>query len=179
MKLLFVFILYLQLLFYTQVLSAQNGTLFNNWVDSTILVEEEDYQGVIFPKEFDPPFRLGIETLDNRFTPTLEEIRELETQLIQQLNKTLRKDPRVHGFRKIKDVRGYLKNKKRQYLGYINHQEHKVVYVRLLNFKDIPAATANFGDWKHNYVTGSLRFFKINMHTYEYDLNSKKLRLPG
>jgi len=110
--------------------------------DNFTLVTGRQYKGAILSADQHTP-KLD-ETMTSRFTPTINEVDKLENELkrrIKEINKNRPGQGRHYGPKVDKHLRRYI----RQYIGFINDKNEKVIYVGL-HWK------GRAHNWKHNFV---------------------------
>jgi len=140
------------------------------------IVEGKDFKGAIIPADYKINFNKN--QLAQRFTPSKEDIIQAEIALTENYNKTMKKDPRVHRFKKIKNVRSYFKDYVRQYLGYINEEGEKIIWIHLVRFEKLQKEIGNIQlDWKSNIINGLGDVFYENMMTLAFNKRTDKLSI--
>ena len=115
---------FLTLLFFVSISSF--GQTSKNLTDQITLVNGDRFKGVIFSSDYEVP--MLDETLRGRFTPTLEQITKLEKDLrsvIKDINKNRSGQRRSYGPVVDRNLGKYT----RQYLGFINENGDKIIYV--------------------------------------------------
>lgn len=142
------------------------------------IVDTKNYTGAIFPNTYDLPYSEN-PPLEKRFTPTTDQIHELETKLKSQIKKlnsgTHYDGPNIH-----KRLRNYV----RQYIGYINDKGEKIIYISArwdgYSLWDwIRGYSKPTDDWKEDWIItfdGGSRYWQVkyNLSTkqfFEYGVN--------
>lgn len=161
-------------------------SIFGHSQENNELISLEDYyrgESVIFEKSYVPPFNRS--DFKVSFTPTKEQIKEVEKILIEQYNSS--KTRMVDSLRKknpnenlvypkpIKNVKKKLCKYKRQYVGYITETGDTIVSINLLNFKNKRKANKYFSNWKTEYIVGFDGFYYDNMEYFNANLTNDKL----
>ena len=144
-----------------------------------------DFEGVIFSKDYH--FKIApqeLDTVNRRFTPDTSQIIQAEKQMrqtIESVEKKIKKSakgPEIHD-----NLNCYL----RQYFGYLNKKQEKIIFVNCIWKKDIErmekekAVLPQFSipDWMSEFYTisngGSYYWsVKINLTTHQlFDLGIK------
>ncbi len=133
--------------------------------DTTFLIRAKHYQGVIFPASYTTNINQKA-----RFTPGKEDINAAEDELSKIWNKVNLRGKGADTRNILDNVTPYFSNYKRQYYGYINDQEQKVVHIHLLNFFDKPMAAQYFTGWGSRYMVGQDSFYERNTAGFSYNL---------
>ncbi|WP_285656451.1 hypothetical protein [Allomuricauda sp. NBRC 101325] len=94
------------------------------------LVENKKYEGAIFSKSYTDEFS-NFPPIEKRFTPTETEIAELENQLKKQI-KRINKNKPNQGKHYGPIIHRNLKKYVRQYIGFIDNEGQKFIYVNFL-----------------------------------------------
>ena len=94
------------------------------------LVENKKYEGAIFSKSYTDEFS-NFPPIKKRFTPTETEIAELENQLKKQI-KRINKNKPNQGKHYGPIIHRNLKKYVRQYIGFIDNEGQKFIYVNFL-----------------------------------------------
>ncbi len=148
-------------------------------IDSTaqfVTIIGNDFKGAIISKEIEPGFNK--KKLAKRFNPTIDEIIKAENGLTENYNSAMKKDSRVNGFKKIKNIRSNFKDYTRQYLGYFNEKGDRIIRIHLASVEKLKKEYGkNEFDWKSSIVTGCGDVFYENMITLVYNLDNEKLGL--
>ncbi|MFY8187245.1 MAG: hypothetical protein ACOVLC_04730 [Flavobacterium sp.] len=108
------------------ILTLNFGLTFSQGIE---LIESTKFRGAIFPKEYD--LNDKVTTIEKRFTPTNEEIVELENQLriqIKKINKNKPNQGRHYG----PIIHKRLKKYDRQYIGFIDQYGQRVIHVNFI-----------------------------------------------
>ncbi len=167
------------LLFFVSLQSFGQIGVENITIDSTtqfITIIGNDFKGAIIPKETEPGFNK--KELENRFNPTIDEIIQAENGLTKNYNSTMKKDSRVNGFKKIKNVRSNFKDYTRQYLGYFNDKGERIIWIHLVRVEKLKREYGkNEFDWKSSIIIGCGDVFYENMTTMVFNLDNKKFGL--
>jgi hypothetical protein len=134
-------------------------------------VKSDNYEGIIFSKDFMLPFLSDIS--DNmRFTPTTEDIEQAEKLLSRdlksvnalQLNQGGVKGPVIHDS---------LNRFVRQYFGYHTPEGDKVVYISCLlkdNYKSTPVQAARWMDGAVVVLNGGSNYWQIQANLNKTNL---------
>lgn len=147
-------------------------------IDSTtkfVTIIGVDFKGAIVPKETEPGFNRN--ELANRFNPTLLDICFAENGLTVDYNRAMKNDSRVSGFRKIKNVRSYFKDYTRQYLGYYNNKNQRIIWIHLVRIDKLQKVQNDVFDWTSYIIFGCGDIFYENMTTMIYNLDTKDLKM--
>jgi hypothetical protein len=123
-------------------------------------------KGVIFNKDYKS--LLKIDNYSKSFTPLLKEVSIVEDVFLNQI-KTKK------SFKK--SVKKEFCNYYRQYLGYINKNNEKIIVVNMLNFRRKSKAKKNFEDWDKEFILGFGEFYEENQFLYKVNLSKKDLQL--
>ena len=94
------------------------------------LIENPTFKGAIFPATYNIEFSEN-PPLEKRFTPTIAEIEELETQLrknIKEINKNKPNQGKDYGPVIHRNLNKYV----RQYIGFIDEDGQKVIHVNFI-----------------------------------------------
>ncbi|WP_411032420.1 hypothetical protein [Spongiimicrobium sp. 3-5] len=160
--------------------------LFGHAQGNSELISLKDYyrgESVIFKKDYTP--LVNRSNFKESFTPTKEQIKEVEKMLIAQYNSS--KVSMVDSLRKknpnenlvypkpANNVKRKLCKYKRQYFGYIAKTGDTIISVNLLNFKNKRKANKYFSNWKTEYVVGFDGFYYDNMEYFNANLTKNKL----
>lgn len=95
-----------------------------------------------------------------RYTPKLDDIRLAEEILSTTLD----------------DYKNQFKKYNRQYLGFVNEKNEKIILVNLLYFKMSKRKINNrYGNWKKEFVVGFGDFFDKYRAIYRVNLSTKSL----
>ncbi len=97
-------------------------------------VKQKKYQGYVFPKEYSSNL-MHLEDLKERFTPSDSDITKAEVTLIGQI-KTINKS-RLNQSGSCPIIDQNLPKYKRQYIGYINQNGDKVIWINFIGGKEI------------------------------------------
>ena len=151
---------------------------------SELIVLEDYYKevGVIFKENYKPPFQIS--NFKESFTPSKEQIIEVESILFEQYN--LSKKEMVDNLNKkseetliypkyVKNVKKKLCKYKRQYVGYYTTEGDIIISVNLLNFKNKKKAKEHFSYWKDEYIIGLDGFYYKNIEYFSVNLTTKKI----
>jgi len=109
------------------ILTLNFGLTFSQEIE---LIESRKFEGTIFPKSYNIPYSEN-PLIEKRFTPTKEEIVELEKQLrsdIKKINKNKPNQGKGYGPIIHKRIRKY----DRQYIGFIDQYGQRVIYVNFI-----------------------------------------------
>jgi len=110
---------------------------------------------------------------------TTEEIIEAEEIMINNYNEVLEKDLRFDYINpKVKDPKRHLKYYYRQYVGYINDEGEKMIFIHLLNFRNKKKAEKYFSGWKNDIKIGVGSFYDKNQKFFIVNLENKTLTIP-
>ncbi|QMU66223.1 MAG: hypothetical protein GKR88_19375 [Flavobacteriaceae bacterium] len=123
-------------------------------------------KGVIFEKEYKS--LIDIKDYEKSFTPSLEEIKIVENLFLKKIEskRKIKKTPKKEFY-----------NYYRQYLGYINSNQEKVIMVNMLNFNKKSKAKRMFENWDKDYVLGFGEFYEENQFIYTINLLKKTLQI--
>lgn len=95
-------------------------SICQNTIEEIKIVETRHYSGAIFPKTYDMPYSEN-PTREQRFTPTIKEIDEMEIELRQFFKKM----KSTNNSAPHKNLKKYV----RQYIGFINQDGNRIVYL--------------------------------------------------
>lgn len=145
-------------------------------IDSTtkfVTIIGQDFKGAIIPKKTEPEFNK--DELANRFNPTIMDICFAENGLTIDYNNAMKKDSSRSGFRKIKNVRSHFKDYTRQYLGYYNDKNQRIIWIHLVRIDKLQKSLNDEFDWTSYIIIGCGDVFYENMFTVIYNLDTKDL----
>lgn len=138
------------------------------------LIESRNFKGAIFPETYNV---LGDSdtAIEKRFTPTKDEILELEKELKKQI-KHINKNKPNQGKHYGPIIHKRLKKYNRQYIGYINQQGQRIIIVNCIwngfsLWESIRGWSKPDDSWKTEWQTwfdGGSRYWNI---TYIMDKN--------
>ncbi|WDF79977.1 hypothetical protein PQ469_08160 [Mucilaginibacter sp. KACC 22773] len=141
--------------------------------DTTFSIQGENYSGYVFPAKN----KVDIDAEQKgRFTPTIGDIKEAELALTH-----ISKHPQIidgkklYGRKVLADVTPGFSNYKRQYVGYINVENQKVLLINILNFKNRTEAKEYFKNWEHHFIMGFDGFYEYNYTDFRFNLSTKKM----
>lgn len=63
----------------------------------------------------------------------------------------------------------------RQYAGFINEKDEKLIYVRLLNFSKPKQANKYFGNWKEEIIVGFGDFYEENTRVFVINIDRNEI----
>jgi len=139
------------------------------------LMKTDKYQCAIFSKEYEfPNSKLPIE---NRFTPTQEEIKLFEKQLYNEFKEFIKNNPQQRKSKK-QTIYKNLKKYRRQYLGIINESGSEIIFINFLwkkyNVSDFKRKRKEVDnswkkEWKLIFDIGHKNWYA------KYDLNKKEI----
>jgi len=109
------------------ILTLNFGLTFSQNIE---LIESRNFKGAIFPKMYDIPLTEN-PSIEKRFTPTKEEIVELENQLRSQI-KMINKNKPNQGKHYGPIIHKRLKRYDRQYIGFIDQYGQRVIQVNFI-----------------------------------------------
>ena len=140
-------------------------------------VKGNDFEGVIFSKDFAFPFHKN-ESGDKRFTPTNEEIENAESILSKDISTINALQPNQGGD-KGPVIHKNLKNYIRQYYGYFNHCGDKIIFISCLlkgNYKVAPSVTPNWLKGAVLVLNGGSNYWQVQANIsrsklFELDVN--------
>ena len=175
-RLIFIFfVLQIQLLSYSQIdtlkLIVEDKSKFK-------IIMGKDFQGAIVPKEIGAGF-------NNEFTPTLKEIVLAENGFSEQYNQCMSSvieeqskidNSRVYHFKRIKNVRGHFKNYVRQYVGYTDNQNNRIIWINLVCIERLQKACKTEFDWRNRIIRGLGDPFYENSASFEFNIGLDKLK---
>lgn len=160
------------------------------------IIKLDKCTGVIFPKEYEVNFNKN--RLQNRFTPTEEEIRNAEVEIQKQYlesdrrfnrNQVYKRTEEIYGDQKIDKKRTFEKlmepaikearrseNFDRQYIGFIEDGK-KIILVQFLDFSKDPEGLKN--RLTTEFIRGWHGWFETNVRLKEYNMKTKKLNSFG
>lgn len=129
------------------------------------------YPANVFISEYDPWINLG--DVKNRFTPNEDEIKEAESIFLDTYNAIRENDKRFRSFKKLESPRRYFYKWRRNYIGYVNSEGHRIILMYLINFnRKMEALKMNenlgeefvlgFGEW---YEQNQTEITVINLTT--------------
>ena len=180
---------------------TENGGVISNPISENLksklqIIELEKSIGVIFPKEYEVNFNK--ERIQNRFTPTEEEVRNAEVEIQKQYlesdrrfnrNQVYKRTEEIYGDQKIDKKRTFEKlmdpaikearrSEKfdRQYIGFIEDGE-KIILVQFLDFSKDPEGLKN--RLTTDFISGWHGWFETNVRLKEYDTKRKRLNSFG
>lgn len=139
-------------------------------------VELDNYYrgtGLIFSTEYDGwlPYN---NVYDKRFTPTKAEVRKSEKILIADYERYSKEK----GFNTIENIKDYYWKFNRQYFGYINNNDEKLLVINLLNFKNKFQVYQYFKDWKKRYI--DIYYYPTGYHLdSQFIINLDKEKIGG
>ncbi|RBP27023.1 hypothetical protein DFR65_1121 [Oceanihabitans sediminis] len=147
------------------ILTLNFGLTFSQNIE---LIESRNFDGAIFPKTYDIPLTEN-PPIEKRFTPTKEEIVELEKQLrgqIKEINKNKPNQGKHYG----PIIHKRLKKYDRQYIGFIDQYGQRVIHVNFIwngysIWELIRGWTKPDDSWKTEWqmwFDGGSRFWNIN-----------------
>lgn len=133
--------------------------------------------GVIFTDSFQTD-DINIPSVHKRYTPSIPEVLQAERVLFSRYKETLNKDSRVLGSRKGDDVKKIFWGYGRQYLGFLDSNDHKIVVIHLLNFEISQQDKSRYyKNFTKTLIFGGGYFFELNMSTLLADINVNSLKL--
>tara|TARA_R110002074_G_C12161220_1_gene631235 strand:+ start:54 stop:569 length:516 start_codon:yes stop_codon:yes gene_type:complete len=147
------------------ILTLNFGLTFSQNIE---LIESRNFEGAIFPKTYDILLTEN-PSIEKRFTPTKEEIVELENQLRSQIKKINKNKPNQgKGYGPI--IHKRLKKYDRQYIGFIDQYGQRVIHVNFIwngysIWESIRGWTKPDDSWKKEWqivFDGGSRFWNIN-----------------
>ena len=100
-------------------------------------VKQKKYQGYIFPKEYSSNL-VHLEDLKERFTPSVSDIIKAEVALVNQIRDINKSRLNQSGSCPVIDQN--LPKYKRQYIGYINQNGDKIIWINFIGGKEIKNA---------------------------------------
>lgn len=131
--------------------------------------------GIIFPEEYNLIFE--VPNLEKRFTPKVDDLKIAESLLCDQYNNAYTSDQRTIKFEVVENVRRKFRNYNRQYIGYINQDQERVILIHLLNFSSKKNIRRHFQNWENEYIIGFGDFYEKNVVTFKANLTKKRLEL--
>jgi len=149
---------------------AQLVTRIGSGSDTTYLISAKHFTGVIFPASYVN----NIEE-DKRFTPVKGEINEAEIALNKIWDKVNLYGKSKYARNILVNVTPYFANYKRQYFGYKNDHNQKVIFINLLNFADKKEANKYLSNWKSKFIVGFDGFYEHNTAGFSFNLATKEI----
>ena len=147
------------------ILTLNFGLTFSQNIE---LINSRNFKGAIFPKTYDIPLTEN-PSIEKRFTPTKEEIVELENQLRSQIKKINKNKPN-QGKHYGPIIHKRLKKYDRQYIGFIDQYGQRVIHANFIwngysIWESIRGWTKPDDSWKTDWqmwFDGGSRFWNIN-----------------
>jgi hypothetical protein len=160
-----------------------------------IVIDLEKSIGVIFPKEYKATLIKNV--LENRFTPTENEVRLAEIEINKQYLESDKRFAYYQSFINLendewsmedrqKSYRSHIKSSKkeavkcinfyRQYIGFIENGQKKLL-IQFLDFSDDPYGLKN--QLTNSFISGWHGWFETNVRLKEYDFETKRLNCFG
>jgi len=143
-------------------------------------LEAQDFyllnRGIVFTASYVPPIVLR-DKGKSSFTPSEEDIKLAEKILIEKYNLDLPLDSRFTSFSPLQNVQHFFKKYKRQYMGFLNLRDERIVVIHLLNFSRRKRAQNAFEGWTQGYFVGFGAFYEKNVRTYAANLEKYSLEL--
>jgi len=151
------------------LLDNSNGQVTSHQISP---IEINGVEGVIFPLDYDVSFHLGAEYLNNRFTPTIQQLLTFEKGFIEQINT-------LDNSFKVSNPKKFFKSHKRQYLGYINNKEDSVILTQFVDLGDFFSfkRRSHFSGWKEYFLTCLSDFCYRHLRLYQFNLKTQKLEI--
>ena len=111
-------------------------------------------------------------------TPSLDMIKRAEDIFHQQLNKYYADLNKINPnrFANVHHINSkkYFRLWKRQYIGYVNHENDTIILMNLMNFKRKKKAEKNFENWDKYFFTGMDGYYTYNLRNYQINICKKK-----
>ena len=160
-----------------------------------IVIDLKKSKGVIFPKEYKSTIIKN--GLENRFTPTENEVRQAEIEINKQYLESDKRFANYQSFVNLendewsiedrqKRYRSYIKSSKkesvkstnfyRQYIGFIENGQKKLL-IQFLDFSNDPYGLKN--QLTNSFISGWHGWFESNVRLKEYDFETKRLNCFG
>ena len=102
----------------------------------------------------------GDESLDKRFTPERQQVEFAENQLMSQMDSLYMHDPRLSPIERTPNPQKDFAKHLRQYIGYINSDNQRIIVINLLSFKNRKRALKHYRDTRPKLSSDSARFTK-------------------
>lgn len=180
---------------------SKNGGVISNPISIELkneiqIIDLNKSKGVIFPKEYEVKFNR--ERLKNRYTPTVEEIRDAEIEIQKQYldsdrrfnhNQVYNRTEEIYGNQTINKKQTFenlmkpaLKEARRsqefdrQYIGFIEDGK-KILLIQFLDFSTDPEDLKNH--LTSEFISGWHGWFETNTRLKEYNTKSKRLNSFG
>ena len=167
-KSLIFFEIIISLCFYNCINAGCSGNMNKDSLNIIELKKFYNGKGVIFSK--DNPY-YGADAKDKlRFTPTISEVIEAEIILDSLVNIYFNKDTLERRERKLK-----LRNYYRQYVGYKDKNEQKIIVMRILNFGH-PDSKKYFKGWDKSFIINTGDFYALYTRIYFINISKKQLQ---
>lgn len=136
-------------------------------------------EGIIFTK-YHNNSSLSFSEKQTAFKPNLNQIIRAEEIFINNYpyyRKVISEQYKLTGKFDIESnkplkIKKYFKKYNRQYSGYVDSENDSIIFVGMLNFKDLKNADFHFETWKEQIIFGSGKFYEKN-HRFYY-INLKK-----
>jgi hypothetical protein len=143
-------------------------------------LDAQDYylmkRDIIFTANYKPPIIIRDKGASS-ITPSAEDIQAAEKILTGRYNLDLPLDSRFTSFSPINNVQRFFKRYKRQYMGFLNLRDERIIVIHLLNFSRRRRAEKAFEGWTQGYFVGFGEFYEKNVKTYAANLNTHTLAL--
>jgi len=146
-------------------------------MDSTIIQIKSLYEG--YGKIFNQTDNINHFGRLTNFRLSEDEILLVEKIFAEQYNQVQQNDNRTsHNFKPCKRVYQKYKKYYRQYMGYIDINQNRMVMLYLLNFTQKKMANEYFENWKEEPNSGTGYFYSRNVRKFKINISQKKLLIP-
>jgi len=160
------------IIIFLNILLFCNGIFSQQITDTITIIKLPEYykgHGIIFSDKYIPPVK-KIQS-SKRFNPIKEEIQQAEKILITNYNKSLRNNPhRCYNCTPTKNVKKKFKYWNRQYLGYVDANGHRIIWIKLLKFRSKRKEKKYFANWKNGFVFGFGDFYEKNTDSFSVNI---------
>jgi hypothetical protein len=121
----------------------------------------------------------NIEGAKKEMEVSISDVVKAEKILFDNYNEVYRKDNRFSNFNyQVKNPKKYLFTYYRQYFGFHNESNDRVVVIFLMNFKEYKKAKDYFINWKNEFAIGNGDFYEKNQKIFLVNLNKRNVTIP-